>query len=754
MSTLTDRSIWSLEEGDSLENVDKEIKLVSTSSDSYSIGNKENKTESSKDFDGQYSSNVMLLDKEKITKLNTKFHYSCDNLNTQLKENGVDKDVKEIGNNGICRSSTHLDLNVKRNATNKLDKYDHVQSKVKQKYLMNKNQGPKKKNIICNLPETKSSDVNNKEYLEEINRQLIKELEEKNAILSILQDNYEHLLFKYAEAQNRIDELRFKCVTENRECKNSSQKSNKYEKGQTPPNQCMHASENINKSIVDKSQRNLINPIIKVDEPYTQGASSNAGVPVPSRPISLPLEDLNKLNDKDLMLTTKATTPTDSEGLSSVITSMSGHSKLLNSLDEETHKKSNLLEFPNSDFMLGEKTMLANDPFDKVKNWQNSLPPLEQIETPETALYNVNQSKGSEEYSSNGTKYSEMITSPKNDNEYIYLEDSCPPSWRDEHVNYQTNSVGRQNNSINCYDGEISDGVVEYRKKYVDGFDDVKPLKNDLPSSCIVKKRDKPMLLRCSSLPAYDYDSFKSENSKNGFHIPPLDLTNITLSDEESYCQKLSCESKSNNPSYSNTIERSQRTSQTSTPCVNKTTKDDDENHSVKGLRQTVNKSTSITPDKHADLDSFYPTKLKSTSSTTRQNNNSNSCIQKCTDCRREKIQNWCTICGETMAEKENDHSSKTKSIRSCDCAINTKNTNFKKQNPFQKTRINNKPPPFKRSMSFNSDTNATSKYRTHDDLIPPFEEENFNNFEEYTRNLKARSQVVINALSAHIKNS
>lgn len=785
MSAYTERSGWSPENVESIENIDKEVQLVSTSSESCPASNfskdngsaenskgaslsKENTTENQNDQKFHSFEQIQPSNAKKNPK--TKLHSSCNDLHLWLEDTTI-QNHSGAENMIICRSQTFASL--KNSKKTGAQKYDHVQSKVKH-YFKDSVIKPKtvtnKRPVISEEKDTKDKE----EYLVEINKQLTKELDEKNAILSLLQENYEQLLFKYAEAQNRIDELRFKVMTDNTDHNNYSCQFRDNFEDQYPP-QFHYNEDYLNKRLDSKSQRVVVPPVIKTDDSFFQHESNNIDPPI-CRPSSLPLDNNLKVVDRDLIMG-KATTPTDSEGLSSIITSMSGHSKILNSLDEENqiNKRSNLLSYPKASNFILEGNTLMSDSFAKVKNWQNSLPPLEQIETPETALYNV--CPNSERiYSSGGTKYKE-IPSPKWETDF-YLDESCPASWREDNEEYCTNEpiatdinqsslLSLPNTSAKpnkmCqihsknphHSGEAfpNEGRT-FAKNRLDCGEKAPVPEQDVPSGCILQKRKtRPPLLRCSSLPAYDCDSIKSGNFKNGIYIPPLEIGNVTLSDEESYCQQDYCFDQSGRSKESScvtsrggSIDRSIQTPLSFSSCKATIS---EENFFSRVPRQTVSKSTSITPERSKAAELFF----KSKQERSRGYSSPSTCIKECSECCRDKQQNLCNICGESILENGSGSFSRNKS-NSCESVHNT----YLSRNSNPNIDRTKSKPSFKRSVSFGSDSNSP-KYFSHEEEqsrniceIPG--PDSIESFDFYTNKLKARSQAVMKALTAHVKNS
>ena len=119
---------------------------------------------------------------------------------------------------GLPRSLSYLSLQ------NGSKSYDHIQSKVKEyiRQIKEKEENRKSKrmetvrksnsfsSVIDPCSETNISGSD--ENLAIVVRELHIKLEDKEAVLSKLQENYDKLLLKYAEAENRIDHLRFKAI--------------------------------------------------------------------------------------------------------------------------------------------------------------------------------------------------------------------------------------------------------------------------------------------------------------------------------------------------------------------------------------------------------------------------------------------------------------------------------------------------------------------------------------------------------------
>lgn len=817
MSELTECSQWSTEEGD-LDQIDKQVQLVSTSSDSQSISSHTkddiNKmdvaieaTETKNAIDSSRQSNNscdnLIMEQENLNKIDlgkSKLHMSCNDLLMVPVENKFD--IRYPKTSTPPGDTQTKKLNFKRSASctslitgeksNTRRKYDHVQSKVKQYFKNHSNKTdsslppkPKSPKNIIEIIEKPNKSPDKAEYLEEINKRLTRELDEKNAILTKLQENYEQLLFKYAEAQNRIDQLRFKAI--NGSSENTSRSGFKPKSARTSIRIPLNSFYNTNdftdgkEEVGDvKCQKAIVAPFMKSND---ENKSDCDGTGIINRPSSLPIETNLKVVERDAL---KAATPTDSEGVSSVITSMSGHSKILNTLDEENDKKSEVLQYQTSEFIL-EDNLASNDPFDKVKNWQNSLPPLELIETPDTTLYDVPQNLDQEV--SPSTNYNE-ISPCSNVNKNPHIDDTFP-YWHEKGAelhrsrsDYQKNKVlsqavmkkylrtlslpgsltkrnlmsiiyKRKNHHTIDLSDQMRSDYNEEMKIYQNNENQISSPKmkpnNDIPSSCIIQRRKKkPPLLRCSSLPAYDYDSPKSGSGRNpGLYIPPLDLDNLTLSDDESSPQMEYDLSKSNvntSPSFitshGGSMECSFQTFQSGNS--NKATISEySDSQFVRPTRPIFHKSTSITPDRSKiDFLNSEPAKI---------------CSPDCDMYRGEDkskldSKNWCNVCGETI------------SIRSPSQNFPYRSNSFQSvqeiKDPIAKSSIRHTRYPFNRSVSFNSENNSPN-YCFHEDggkNISPYEERKSNDslekFDIYANNLKARSQVIMKALTAHVNNS
>ncbi|PNF26087.1 hypothetical protein B7P43_G04922, partial [Cryptotermes secundus] len=119
---------------------------------------------------------------------------------------------------GLPRSVSCLSLSSDRKS------YEHIQSKVKEYIRQIKEADERNKSLKLGDVSDKSihaDDVNyvsekasvaSEETLTAVIKDLHYELQDKEILLSKLQDNYDKLLIKYAEAENRIDQLRFKVI--------------------------------------------------------------------------------------------------------------------------------------------------------------------------------------------------------------------------------------------------------------------------------------------------------------------------------------------------------------------------------------------------------------------------------------------------------------------------------------------------------------------------------------------------------------
>ncbi|XP_049812728.1 uncharacterized protein LOC126259767 [Schistocerca nitens] len=122
--------------------------------------------------------------------------------------------VQKSKDSGLPRSLSCLSLG------SGVKPYDHVQSKVRE-YIsqIKKTESERKKNIeiSCSKREDGKSFHSSiqqepEEDLRHIICKLQEELNDKNNIISQIQENYDALLMKYADAENRIDRLRFKVI--------------------------------------------------------------------------------------------------------------------------------------------------------------------------------------------------------------------------------------------------------------------------------------------------------------------------------------------------------------------------------------------------------------------------------------------------------------------------------------------------------------------------------------------------------------
>lgn len=122
--------------------------------------------------------------------------------------------VPKSKDSGLPRSMSCLSLG------SGVKPYDHVQSKVRE-YIsqIKKTESERKKNIEIPCSKREEGKTFNtpvqqepEEDLRHIICKLQEELNDKNNIISQIQENYDALLMKYADAENRIDRLRFKVI--------------------------------------------------------------------------------------------------------------------------------------------------------------------------------------------------------------------------------------------------------------------------------------------------------------------------------------------------------------------------------------------------------------------------------------------------------------------------------------------------------------------------------------------------------------
>jgi len=379
------------------------------------------------------------------------------------------------------------------------------------------------------------------EYLQEINDRLMREVEEKNALLLQLQENYEHLLLKYAEAQNKIDNLRFRNSI-NEEVNDEADNKLCMRNLETP-----HIYSR--KTIEKKISRRFTDPETKIDRPATLAVDRSLV--------------------KDML---KAVTPTDSEGVDSVVTSMSGHSKIINDLDENNDNTKPSLK-PEA----LENALPVNDPFDKVKHWQNSLPPLDMIETPDTALYDIQSGSPS-------TKYNELANIPETP-EWLGYDKTLSQSGMKKYLRTLSLpcSLTRKNMLSQIYKDKMNH-TIDVSSPIVSDRARLSPPQEEpsFPESRILRRKSRPPFLRSSSVPIYDNETpRKTIRCK----VPPLDLDDLTLSETSNPSQShaMTC-----SPSCLTTHDCSFQTLDSLNTC--KATMSD---YSL----CAIHKSTSITPD-------------------------------------------------------------------------------------------------------------------------------------------------------------
>lgn len=699
MSDNADVSVWSNDEAELLDAIDKDIKLVSSGSES--------ETNQVDQLNGEI---WKVLEKNELE--NTKIRQS--ELNMSYSE----EFLNETSNTQLDKLKAHFSshdvskLSVDRtpqseSVPDNVIKYSHCNNALdndspKNALVQHKHQGI----VVCEENEVMTESMEDKEvsreYLQEINKRLAKELEEKNALLAKLQENYEKLLLKYAEAQNKIDQLRLKSVCQSAECQTHSAYKQNFSRTnfQLPmylfPGKKEHqdAWEDV------KCQRAVVAPIMQ-DDFHEKKAE---------RPSSLQLDAGAKVLEVDSI---KAGTPTDSEGVSSVITSMSGHSKILNTLEVHSPNSGDL-KYSDRDFILNENS-IVNDAFDKVKNWQNSLPPLEQIENPETALYDESPHSPSTNY--------RMLPLPKNNGEEeepLFSgrnQPSEPAEYKEDDEVSQT--VFKEYLRTLSLPSAMRKNLNVLKKRTNDKKENPSnhSPKEDIPSSCIIQRRKRPPLLRCSSLPAYECDSPKSTARK--VYVPPLDLENLTLSDVDSsqveygdYGNGNRVTSSSYLTSQSGSMEFTQTYRTTNNSCKGRLS-----DYSDFSVKPSFNKSTSITPERCNEM--IFP--------------------------KTKEPKNLCEVCGENVTDREPLQSFpfRSSSYQSFHDVreVTPKSTERRGKHPFS------------RSISFNSESrrcfhgrdNFFANRRSQDSL---------EKFDVYANNLKARSQVIMKALAAHVNNT
>lgn len=619
---------WMADEGELIDNIDSRVQIVSTSSSSQSSNNLQPVqtviTRSPNEDDGIPVSK------------------SCDDL---ISGQARSKDP-------LSRSQSCLSLSG--------GKYDYVQSKIKQYIdVLNPGQNELPKQFVSTIKATKE------EYLEEINNRLMRELEEKNATLLQLQENYEHLLLKYAEAQNKIDNLRFQSSA-NAESPSRSKYKTKL------------VIKNIGKPAVYqyKNSGNIPQP------PKEETTEKDVRV---DRPSTLAVDNHLRTNEREGL---KAVTPTDSEGVSSVVTSMSGHSKILTNFDDpDPNKKATL----KSDVL--EKNLPANDPFDKVKHWQSSLPPLDMIETPDTGLYDLEP----EPLTTLSTRYNEL---PVSDLENI----PETPEWAAQTKAASQMGMKKYLRTLSLPSSLTRRNILSqiYKRRNIHTIDVSSPLdcgeveKTLRPSTpppepdqthCnVIRRKKRPPFLRSSSLPVYEYDSPRSAIR---CHVPPLDLDNLTLSEDESKSNPLTT------PSFLTNHDCSFQTLNSLNSCMATVSDYSLSRHNLPSLH----KSTSITPDRSREMFFFEES--------------------------REFLSNCCNVCGEMLVPGK---------------AASFHGIHVKSQDGSE-SRF-----PICRSMSFNTTSPTRFSSLTSQD---PSE-----SFDAYANSLKTRSQITLKALTAHVNNS
>jgi hypothetical protein len=120
--------------------------------------------------------------------------------------------------------------------------YKHIQSKVKEYIRQIKEAEERRKSLklgdisgksinadVLNYVSDENNSAASEKALTTVIRGLHNELQEREIVLAELQDNYDKLLIKYAEAENRIDHLRFKAG--DRSIKLASQKEDYHVPG-------------------------------------------------------------------------------------------------------------------------------------------------------------------------------------------------------------------------------------------------------------------------------------------------------------------------------------------------------------------------------------------------------------------------------------------------------------------------------------------------------------------------------------------
>lgn len=617
-------SPWMEDEVELIDNIDSRVQIVSTSSSSQSSNNRHP---------------VQTV----IGSTDIPVSRSCDDL---ISDQAETKDL-------ISRSQSCLSLTG--------GKYDYVQSKIKQYIdVLNPGQNELPKQFVSTIKATKE------EYLEEINNRLIRELEEKNATLQQLQENYEHLLLKYAEAQNKIDNLRFQSSANTGES----------------PIRSKYKSKLVIKNISKPAVYQYKNPG-GFPRPVEESVEKDVRV---DRPSTLAVDSHLRTSEREGL---KAVTPTDSEGVSSVVTSMSGHSKILTNFDDD--KKATSLK---SDIL--EKNLPANDPFDKVKHWQSSLPPLDMIETPDTGLYDLEP----EPLTTLSTRYNEL---PVSDLENI----PETPEWAAQTKAASQMGMKKYLRTLSLPSSLTRRNILSqiYKRRNIHTIDVSSPgdcveadsnVRASTPppdTTCsVIRRKKRPPFLRSSSLPVYDYDTPRSVVR---CHVPPLDLDNLTLSEDETSPQNNS--NPLTSPSFLTNHDCSFQTLNSLNSCMATVSDYSLPRHAIPSLH----KSTSITPDRSREMFFFEES--------------------------REYLSNCCNVCGEMLipGKAASFHGIHVKSQDSSDARF-----------------------PICRSMSFNTATTSPTRFSSLASQDPS------ESFDVYANNLKTRSQITLKALTAHVNNS
>ncbi|XP_069705730.1 serine-rich adhesin for platelets-like [Periplaneta americana] len=115
--------------------------------------------------------------------------------------------------------------------------FEHVQSKVKEYIRQIKETDDRRKSLKLNSIDCKDRPASDQSYIYDENdstvsettlatviKDLRYELQDREIVLTKLQEDYSKLLVKYADAENRIDELRFKVIDPSLKLKNLDQK--------------------------------------------------------------------------------------------------------------------------------------------------------------------------------------------------------------------------------------------------------------------------------------------------------------------------------------------------------------------------------------------------------------------------------------------------------------------------------------------------------------------------------------------------